>query len=76
MIEVDSEVQGKDNVLSKDEVLTVTDVASHLKLGKNNTYKLFQSRVFPSYKIGNQYFIRKEAYEIWFKKLDNKEILI
>ena len=76
MIEVDSEAQERISILPKDEVLTVTDVASHLKLGKNNTYKLFQSRAFPSYKIGNQYFIRKEAYEIWFKKLDNKEILI
>ena len=76
MIEVDSEAQERISILPKDEVLTVADVASHLKLGKNNTYKLFQSRAFPSYRIGNQYFIRKEAYEMWFKKLDNKEILI
>lgn len=73
---VDLEVQGKDNTLPTDDVLTVSEVSSHLKLGKNNTYKLFQSRTFPSYKIGNQYFVRKEAYNIWFKKLDNKEIII
>lgn len=58
------------------DVLTIKDVQKHLKLGENNTYKLFQSRAFPSYKIGNKYFVRREAYENWFNKIDNKEILI
>lgn len=62
--------------LKDDDVLTVDDVKKHLGLGTNNAYKLFQSSTFPSYKIGTHHYIRREAYEQWFNKLDNKKILI
>ena len=70
------DLEAQESKLPSDDVLTLNDVMTHLKLGRNNTYKLFQLKLFPSYKIGNQYFIRKEAYENWFKKLDGKEIII
>lgn len=57
-------------------ILTVKEVSKILKIGKTNTYKLFASKTFPSYRIGNSYYIREEAFDNWLKKIDNKEILI
>lgn len=65
-----------DDISYKDKykILTVDDVSAILKISKCNTYKLFNSRLFPSYRINNKLFITEEAFQKWFSKLENKSI--
>ena len=45
-----------------DNLLTPKDVDTILKCGKNNAYKLFNLKGFPSIKIGKRYFVRESSF--------------
>lgn len=46
-------------------ILTVTDVAKDLNIGKNASYKIFKRNDFPSVNIGQSWHITLIAYTIW-----------
>lgn len=56
------------------EVLTVKEVSSMLKIGKNKAYQLMNSKAFPSFKIGNKLLITDEALYEWLQKSKGKQI--
>ena len=58
------------------KVLTAKDVSDILKLGKNQTYMLMNSKSFPSYKIGKKFFVTDEALDEWLKKIQGKTIVV
>lgn len=58
-------VESEDNM---DKVLTVKDVNIILGIGKNQTYSLMCNKSFPSYKIGNRYFITETELSKWLEK--------
>lgn len=58
------------------KVLTAKDVSDILKLGKNQTYVLMNSKYFPSYKIGRKVFVTDKALEEWLKKIQGKTIVV
>jgi excisionase family DNA binding protein len=49
------------------KVLTVSDVAKELGLGKNSAYELFKQPDFPSFMIGKRYRTTQEALQEWLK---------
>lgn len=58
------------------KVLTAKDVSDILKLGKNQTYMLMNSKAFPSYKIGKKFFVTDEALDEWLKKIQGKTVVV
>ena len=56
-----------ENINTLPEMLTVSDIMKHLKIGKNKAYKLIQVGSFPKIQIGNTYRIPKKEYEQWIK---------
>lgn len=56
------------------EILTVKDVSKILHKGINQTYNLFNSKAFPSFKIGRRMYITKEAFTGWLKRIEGKTI--
>lgn len=58
------------------KILTPTDVGTIMRLGKNQTYQLMNSKSFPSYRIGNKLFVTDEELERWIKSLKGKQIIL
>lgn len=52
---------------------TVKDISLILGIGNNTAYSLMNNSKFPSYKIGNRFYIRKEDFNEWFSKVRNKQ---
>ena len=46
-------------------VYTAGEIQQMLGIGKNETYRLIHSRVFPSIRIGHRIVIPKEAFHRW-----------
>ena len=49
-------------------LLTVNDVQSILKCGKQTVYDLFNSRTFPSFHIGRRKYVTAKALANWIKR--------
>ncbi len=58
------------------KVLTVKEVAEILRLGKNQTYELMKSNVFPSYRIGNKLFVTEADLNNWLSNIKGRQILL
>jgi excisionase family DNA binding protein len=58
------------------KILTPKEVSSILCLGKNQTYELMNSKVFPSYRIGNKIFVTDEELEKWVRSIKGKQIFL
>lgn len=53
---------------NESRVLTVTEVAERLKVGRNTAYELFNQRDFPSFRIGKKLKITESAFENWLNR--------
>lgn len=58
------------------KVLTPKEVSDILKIGKNQTYTLMGSKIFPSYRIGNKLFVTQEALEKWLNNIQGRQIYL
>jgi predicted DNA-binding transcriptional regulator AlpA len=50
------------------QVLNRKEVQKKLGLGVNKTLNLFKSKSFPSFRIGNSWFISDEALNQWIEE--------
>ncbi|MEM4658305.1 MAG: helix-turn-helix domain-containing protein [Candidatus Methanosuratincola sp.] len=57
----------------EDEILTVKDVASYLKLSELSLYRLLRDRKIPAFKIGQQWRFRRSALDEWIDKRSIEE---
>ncbi len=48
-----------------DEVLTIKEVATMLKVGEKTAYTLAQSRELPGFKVGGQWRFRRSDIQAW-----------
>ena len=48
-----------------EEVLTLEELASYLKVSKSTLYKLVQSRAVPGHKVGRHWRFRRETIDRW-----------
>ncbi len=51
-----------------EEMLTVSEVASHLRISKKQAYRLTSQQDFPAVRIGRRILIPKEQYMNWVNK--------
>jgi excisionase family DNA binding protein len=56
-----------------DEILTLKEVASYLKLAEKTAYKLAAAGKLPGFKVGGSWRFRKEDIESWIEQQKNKE---
>lgn len=52
---------------------TIEDIMKILQIGKSTAYKLFNSRSFPSTKIGGNYRISAKLFDKWVESQAGKE---
>ena len=61
-------------ILSKDcQTMTVKEVKEYLGTGTAVTYNLFNSKGFPSIRIGRQLLVRREAFLEWLHREETRE---
>lgn len=53
---------------SPDEVLTIEDLATYLKIAKSTLYKLVREGKIPCQKIGRHWRFRKPAIDLWLER--------
>ena len=51
--------------MSQDEILTISDVASYLKVTEKTLYGLAQKGDLPGFKVGGQWRFRRTAIDSW-----------
>ena len=50
-------------------LLSVADVQKILGIGKTKAYSLFGQKDFPSFRIDNRYYVKKEKFEKWIDEI-------
>lgn len=51
-----------------DEILTLKDVATYLKLSELSLYRLLRERKIPAFKVGQQWRFQKSALDDWIQQ--------
>ena len=59
---------------NSDDVLTIEELASYLKIAKSTLYKLAQERRIPCQKVGKHWRFRKAAIDRWLEETDGPSI--
>ncbi len=57
-----------------DDILTVEDVSSILKIGMTQTYKILRSGSLKAYKEGKDWKIPKEALSLYIREQTNLQL--
>lgn len=57
-----------------DDILTVEDVSSILKIGLTQTYKILRSGSLKAYKEGKDWKIPKEALSLYIREQTNLQL--
>ncbi len=61
--------------MSRQEVLTTTELAELLRCDKSTIYRLANQRELPAFKIGSDWRFRIREIEAWMRKLSNSNRL-
>jgi excisionase family DNA binding protein len=63
------------NIAMTDEILTLKEVASYLKLAEKTAYRLAAEGKLPGFKVGGSWRFKSEDIEQWIheQKLSNKD---
>lgn len=48
-----------------EKLLTVSEIAAHLRISKKQAYRIVESKGFPSIRIGRRILIPEEKYKAW-----------
>lgn len=51
-----------------EELLTIEELASYLKISKHTLYKMVEKGKIPALKVANQWRFKKEDISIWLEK--------
>lgn len=55
-----------------DEILTLKDVAEHLKVTEKTIYRLLANNKIPAFKVGGSWRFRRVEIDLWIKDEENK----
>lgn len=55
-----------------DEILTINEVASYLKLAKKTAYRLASEGKLPGFKVGGSWRFKRDDVEHWIETQKNK----
>lgn len=56
-----------------DEILTIDEVSSYLKLAKKTAYRLAAERKLPGFKVGGSWRFKREDIDRWIEEQKKKE---
>lgn len=62
--------------MKENRMLKVSDIQSHLGVGKNRAYEIIKLKSFPKIKIGHRYYIPEDAYNKWIENYTKKNIFL
>ncbi len=51
-----------------EELLTIEELASYLKISKHTLYKMVEKGKIPALKVANQWRFKKEDISMWLEK--------
>ena len=57
----------------EDEILTLKEVADHLKLAEKTAYRLASEGKLPGFKVGGSWRFQRTDIEVWIEK-QKKEV--
>lgn len=57
-------------------LLTVKELQSLLRIGRDTAYALMHSRAFPSIKIGGRYYVARDALDRWLTQNEYRTFLL
>lgn len=57
--------------MSKDEVLTIKELASYLKIAEKTTYRFASEGLIPGFKVGGSWRFRKSEIDKWIVKQES-----
>ena len=57
---------------TRDEILTLDEVATYLKAGKRTVYRLAQKGEIPAFKLGGTWRFRRSELDRWIAESINK----
>lgn len=55
-----------------DEILTIKEVASYLKVNERTVYRLAAGQKIPAFKVGNAWRFKRDDLETWINNQQNK----
>jgi excisionase family DNA binding protein len=59
---------------NQEQVMTIQDVAEHLKVGTKTIYSLVQRGRLPGFKVGGQWRFRRSDIEQWVEEQMNRGV--
>lgn len=55
-----------------EQIMTVKDVASYLKLNERTVYRMTTAAKIPAFKVGNSWRFKKEEIDTWIAQQHNQ----
>lgn len=55
-----------------DQIMTVKDVASYLKLNERTVYRMATAAKMPAFKVGTSWRFKKEEIDTWIEQQHNQ----
>ncbi len=59
--------------MSEDEILTIKELASYLKIADKTAYRFVSEGRIPGFKVGGSWRFRKSEIDRWIKEQEQKE---
>jgi excisionase family DNA binding protein len=59
--------------MSEDEILTIKELASYLKIAEKTTYRFVSEGRIPGFKVGGSWRFRKREIDRWISEQERKE---
>lgn len=56
-----------------DEILTLKEIASYLKVNEKTIYRLIEEQSIPAFKVGHAWRFKKKDIESWIKSHTNNQ---
>ncbi|NWK53808.1 MULTISPECIES: helix-turn-helix domain-containing protein [unclassified Acinetobacter] len=57
-----------------EQIMTVKDVASYLKLNERTVYRMATSAKIPAFKVGTSWRFKREDLEKWIEEQKNNKL--
>lgn len=58
----------------QNDVLTIDELSTYLKISKSTLYKLVREGKIPSQKVGRHWRFRKETIDLWLDATQSEEL--
>ena len=55
-----------------EQIMTVKDVASYLKINERTVYRMAMSAKIPAFKVGTSWRFKKEEIDTWIEQQHNQ----